>query len=241
METKTRVIENWLTRKPNESAFNMTSLITLILLASGYIFLAGFFNTYIWMPANAQDVFSNHQYWRPWTALFAHGDLGHLMNNAIMFLPLTYLLTSYFGFFLFPFLGIVLGGFINMLVLKTMPIETSLIGMSGVVYWMGAVWLTLFLLIDTRKTFRRRFAIALFLSVVLFAPQKYEAGISYLSHFLGYFLGIISGLIYYYFNRKKFLAAEVRELIIEEPELAISELNDVPLQEPVISTAQCRL
>ena len=121
METKTRVIENWLTRKPNESAFNMTSLMTLLLLTSGSVFLAGFFNTLDWMPASAQTVFADHQYWRPWTALFAHGDLGHLMNNALMFLPLTYLLTSYFGFFLIPFLGIALGGVINLHVLKKMP------------------------------------------------------------------------------------------------------------------------
>lgn len=241
METKSRVVENWLTRKPNESAFNMTTFMTLVLLTSGYVFLANFFNTTNWMPANAYQVFTEHQYWRPWTALFAHGDLGHLLNNSLMFLPLTYLLTSYFGFFLFPVLGLLLGGVINLVVLKTMPADISLIGMSGVVYWMGAVWLTLFAIIDTRKTLRRRFAVALFLTVVLFFPQKYELNISYLSHFLGYILGIVTGFVYYYFNRSKFLAAEKVEIIPEETEVFISELNDVPLQEPVTARVQCPL
>ena len=63
-------------------------------------------------------------------------------------------------------MALLLGGLINAVVLQTMAPETFLIGISGVVYWMGAAWLTLFLLVDRRKIFKRRFAYALFLALL---------------------------------------------------------------------------
>jgi rhomboid protease GluP len=238
METMTRISENWLTRKPVKTAFLVTSFLTTFLLISGLLFISNYFHTAEWMPGIAGKVFESHEYWRPWTALFAHADLGHLMNNTLLFLPLTYLLSSYYSLFLFPFLGLFLGGIINFFVLKSLPIDASLIGISGVVYWMGAVWLTLFVLIDTRKSLRRRVALAIFLTVVLFAPQTYEAGISYLSHLLGYAFGILSGLIYYGINRRKFKAAEVKEFIFDDLEFFKSEPNDAQLRGPEIPIVQ---
>lgn len=222
----TRITENWLTQKPKDSAFIITILMTALHHISGFIFLSGLFQAQKWMPAKAHEVFINHELWRPWSALFAHADLGHLINNSILFLPLTYLLTSYFGVFLFPFLGLALGGLINLWVLRTLPAQTSLIGMSGVVYWMGAVWLTLFVLIDTRKSLRRRLSVVLFLTVVLLAPQTYEPTTSYLSHLLGFIVGIFSALIYYFTNRQKILAAEIKETIFEDPEQDFQKIEN---------------
>jgi rhomboid protease GluP len=197
------------------------------------------------MSASGQQVFKESQYWRLWTALFAHADLGHLLGNLSLMLPLSYILTSYFGFLVFPVLGILLGGLINFWVIQTMPLEVQLIGISGVVYWMGAVWLTLFMLIDRRKTLRRRMALAMFLTVVLFIPDTYKPQISYLSHFIGYVLGVVTGVVVYIFRRKEFEAAEIKELIIDDPEdgfieggLATESLNDVPPVKSVRSTAE---
>lgn len=231
MTSSFRITENWLTKKPSEAAFYVASLLTSLLLLSGFLYLSGRLHASEWMPASPHDVFVGAQIWRLWSALFAHADMGHLMNNALMFFPLTYLLVGYFGFYLFPILGMLMGGIINFLVLKSMPPESSLIGISGVVYWMGAVWLTLFVLIDSRKSLRRRLSIALFLSIVLFAPETYKPQISYLSHLLGYILGIASGALYYLIHRKKFLAAEVREEIFEESDSLKLEQDDVQPQE----------
>ncbi|MBC7467566.1 MAG: rhomboid family intramembrane serine protease, partial [Bdellovibrio sp.] len=107
---------------------------------------------------------------------------------------------------------------VNLIVLKTMPLTTSLLGISGVVYWMGAAWLTLYLLIDRRKKLRYRFAIALFLCLTLFIPDKYQPQISYLSHFLGFIAGIISAFIYYGLNHKRIQAAEKIEYIYDTPQ-----------------------
>lgn len=162
-----------------------------------------------WMTATPDLVFNKHQYWRAWTTLFAHGDMEHLLSNSLLFIPLTYLLISFYGFWLFPLFGIFIGGLTNFIVLKTLPDFTTLLGISGVISWMGAIWLMLYILIDRRKKWRYRFSIALFLTLMLFIPEKYTPNVSYLSHFIGYVLGLISGLLFYLIKKEKFLKAEV--------------------------------
>lgn len=218
MEPTKVVHENWLTKKPSQKAFGLTLILAGIVFTTSYFVLRGLFNADINLIASAQSVFVQHNYWRAWTTLFAHADLEHLMSNAFLFIPLTYLLFGYYGSKLFPVAGLIIGGFVNLLVLKTMPEQTSLLGISGVVYWMGAVWLTLYLLIDRRKKFRYRFAIALFLFLTLFVPDKYHPHISYLSHFLGFATGILSAFIYYQMNIKRIKASERIEYVYEEPD-----------------------
>ncbi len=203
--------ENWLTRKPKSNGAFPTYVLALILTS------AGLFSD--WISATPHAVFTEHQYWRAWTALLAHADLGHLMSNSMILLPLSLLLTSYYGPFFFPVVGLVVGGLTNLIVLKTMPDQTALLGISGVVNWMGAAWLTLFLLIDRRESFRRRFAVAVFLTMMLFVPETFRPEISYLSHFVGFVLGIISALLYYFINRIQIHAAEVKEFIYEDEDI----------------------
>jgi rhomboid protease GluP len=212
----TRIRENWLTRKPDARALNVALFFGFVLFAASAAFFIGYHNLDQLMAASPKQVFAQHQLWRAWTALFAHANLEHLLGNSILFIPLTYLLAGYFGLFSLPLLGIALGGIVNLFVLKAMPEETSLLGMSGVVYWMGAVWLTLYVLIDRRERFRRRFAYALFLSLFVFVPEKYKPEVSYMSHFLGFAVGVASGLAVYIFFKKRFLAAEVTEVIVED-------------------------
>lgn len=223
MDPTTKVIANWLTRKPRKEAFTITLLITTILFLFSYLFLKGSFGLDEKMIANGHLVFDQHQYYRAWTTLLAHADGEHLISNAFLFIPLTYLLYGYYGAILFPFLGLLLGGFINLIVLKTMPDQTALIGISGVVYWMGATWLTLFLLIDHRKKLRYNFAIALSLTLMLFIPDKYQPNISYLSHLLGFISGALTGFIYYKIHRQNFLQSQVVQMIPPETDLIFDE------------------
>lgn len=203
-----RIIANWYTRKVQPFGFLVTGL--LIILVLGFCLL-DWSSSQLNLAASRELVFSQKQYWRLWTALFAHADIGHLFGNLFLFVPFAFLLTGYFSVALFPLLGFLLGGVINAITLTTMPFETQLLGISGLVNWMGAVWLTLFFLIDRRSNLRKRFAVLLLSSVVLFAPQEYKEGVSYLSHVIGYGLGITTGIIYYAIHRKSFLAAEVTE------------------------------
>lgn len=216
METRVIVRENWMTQKPLPAAGEVSTILGFLLLLTSYLFFERVFQADQWMPASGDLVFTQHQYWRAWTSIWAHGDLGHLISNAFLFLPFTYFLTSYFSVLFFPVAGILMGGIVNLVVLRTMPPDVQLIGISGVVYWMGAAYLTLYMLIDRRRDLRHRFATAIFISVMLFAPQAYKPEISYISHLVGYGLGVLSGLGFYFYNRKKFEAAEVTETIIEE-------------------------
>jgi rhomboid protease GluP len=212
---KISVKENWLTAPPSPYSEVITALTALALFVLSSFYFRDFAGANGWMAASGREVFERGEYWRLWTTLFAHADMGHLLSNAFLFVPLTYMLSSHYSLWYFPFAGLLLGGFTNWLVLQTLPPQAYLIGISGVVYWMGSSWLTLYLLIDRRDRLRRRIGAALFLTLMLFVPETLKPEVSHLSHFLGYAIGVASALLYYRLNRRRFLAAEVREYICE--------------------------
>jgi rhomboid protease GluP len=205
-----KITANWLTRPPHPDAPYVTAALTILLWALSLLSFSGV----PWMKASGELVFGAGEYERLWLTLFAHGDFGHLATNTFLFVPLTYVLSAYFGPFLLPLLGIVIGGLINALVISTMPPPIFLLGISGVVSWMAATWITLFLFIDRRDPLKRRFGAGLFLTLIWFVPETLKPEVSYLSHFVGYVLGVFSGWLYYLWHRKAFAAA----VVFEEPE-----------------------
>jgi rhomboid protease GluP len=217
------VKENWLTKSPDPAGAMATLIMAFLMCAGSFIYFRNILGAEKWMPAVGDLVFKKHEYWRLWSALFAHSDMSHLLSNMLLFIPLTYWLAGYFGYLVFPVLGVFLGGAVNFFALKTMPLQSSIVGVSGVVYWMGAAWVTLFLLIDRRYELKRRFATALFLCVVLLAPETYKPEISYMSHLLGFLMGIPCALLIYYLRRDQYFAAEVREYTAESDPLESPE------------------
>lgn len=214
MQIRVKIKENWFSRKGNKDAPFVAAAFALLLL--GLSLVAFQESHFSWMAASKRAIWESHEAWRLWSSLFVHGDFGHIAANAALFIPLTYLLSSHFGPLLFPLLGIAMGGLINLIVLSTMPPDVSLIGISGVVSWMAAAWVTLFLLIDRRDKLKRRFGAALFLTLILFVPETAKPEVSYFSHFVGYVLGMASGAIYYGLHRKTIEDAEVKEITVEE-------------------------
>jgi rhomboid protease GluP len=210
--------QNWLTKKPAEVAEPLTAMIASIVAVMTWMFWNDVLHANDWMPASGAQVFEKHEYWRLWTSLFAHADPGHIVSNGILFIPLSYFLTGYFGPRFFPIFGFFVGGLVNIAALKTMAPQQSLIGISGLVYWMGSAWLTLYLLIGNRESFRRRAGKALFIAAALFAPQTFEPHVSYIAHFFGFVFGVPSAYAYYLFNREKFKQSEVYESHIEDEE-----------------------
>jgi rhomboid protease GluP len=204
MELKTYIKANWLTKNPKSDGLTPTLILMSLLLLSSFIYLNNFFNAPLWMSATGELVFEKHQWWRAWTTLFAHGDLTHIFSNLFLFFPL-------FGFFA--------GGLVNLMVLQTMPAHVGLIGVSGVVNWMGGAWLALAWLIDRRESSGRRVLKVVAVTIVLFVPDSFKPDVSYLSHFLGYFLGIFSGIAFYFMFKKKFDSEEIVEVIPEDDNL----------------------
>ena len=218
MEVLRVLRQNWLTRKPAAHAETATAFLSAFVAVMTWMFWNDVIHAADWMPASGAQVFVKHEYWRLWTSLFAHADPGHIVSNAILFIPLSFFLTGYFGPYFFPLGGILIGGLINIAALATMPAQTSLIGISGLVYWMGSAWLTLYLMIGNRESLRRRLGKTLFIAAALFAPQTFEPNVSYIAHFFGFVFGIPSGLAYYYFNRVKYTKAEVYDYVFEDEE-----------------------
>lgn len=103
-----------------------------------------------------------------------------------------------------------------MIVLQTMPASVGLIGVSGVVNWMGGAWLALSWLIDRRESTGRRILKVVAVTIVLFVPDSFKPEVSYLSHFLGYFAGMFSGIFLYYLFKRKFDSEEIIEVIPED-------------------------
>jgi rhomboid protease GluP len=216
MEIKTYIKENWLTKNPKSEGLNPTLFLMFLLLFTSFIYLNNYFNAYLWMSATGDQVFLKHEWWRAWTTLFAHGDLAHISGNLFLFFPFSYYLVAYFGYIFFPFFGFFMGGLVNLLVLQTMPSTVGLIGVSGVVNWMGGAWLALAWLIDRRESKGRRVLKVIAVTIVLFVPDSFKPEVSYLSHFLGYFAGIFSGIVYYLLFKKKILSEEVLEAIADD-------------------------
>lgn len=216
MKNNLQMKENFLTKKPTIDAFYTTLFLVLLLVYGSYVYLNDFFGADQWMPASGRSVYVNGEYWRAWTTLFAHHDIGHLLSNLFLFFPFAFLLNGYFGNLFFPLAGITAGGLINLVVLKTLPEDIWLIGISGVVYWMGASWMTLSFLIDRRESIGKNIIKVTGISAILFIPNTFYANVSYLSHFCGYFFGVMSGCIHYYLCRRKIRAADVFVEITEE-------------------------
>lgn len=221
------MVENFLTQKSKSEGFVPTLILVLMLLYGSFIYLHNSFNAEEWMPASAHTVYLEKQWWRAWTTLFAHGDMGHIISNLFLFIPFSYFLIGYFGSLFFPLTGFFLGGIINMLVIKTMPEHVSLIGVSGVVYWMGASWITLSFLIDTRERLSRRIIKSLGITAILFFPESLRPEVSYLTHFVGMVFGFFSALIFYMLFKKRLRAADKYQLIVEADEMEEKEDEEV--------------
>lgn len=217
MVIRTYIKENWLTKKPKRDGLLPTLSLMCLLLITSFIFNNDYFNAPVWMPASLHAVFVKKEWWRAWTTLFAHADISHIISNLLLFFPFSYYLIGYFGYFFFPVFGFFVGGLVNLIVLQTMPDQALLIGVSCVVNWMGGAWLALSWLVDRRESKIRRLAKIIAVTIVLFIPDSFKPEISYLSHFLGYFSGMISSVIFYQLHKKSILREEVIGTTIELP------------------------
>lgn len=205
-----------MTRKLPEAGGKSTLFLVTLLSVGSAIFLNDLFGLARFMPASFETVMVKGEYYRLWTALFAHGDLAHIMSNLFLFIPFAYLLSHYFSLWLFPLIGFLLGGVINLMVVYYLGGSVSIIGVSGVVYWMGATWMTLSFFIDRRESMLSRFIKLSGVSLVLFFPTTFLPEVSYFSHFLGYVSGVFTGAFVWFAFKKRFLEAEVVHEVDEE-------------------------
>ena len=212
--------ETWLSRKPRMSALFVATVSTFALALLSLFHEINLFGLHDWMEASRHDVFVKHEYWRLFTTIFAHADAGHLLSNSLLFFILGFFLYGYFGAWLFPVAAILGGALTNYIVLPTYDADIRLIGASGVVYWMGGAWLVLYFFLSKQKNLTQRFLRSLGVAILLFMPgETFVPNVSYRTHLVGFLVGMGSGLIQYLTYRSVYLAAEVHDWVVEEPDV----------------------
>ena len=210
-----RVRETLLSRKPREWSLEITALFLSMIMG---ISLLAWRNGAALLPtlaATSEGVLKQGEYWRLLTAIAVHGDVMHVLSNAILLTFFTYLLFGYFGFWVFPVMSLAMGGLTNYISLLTYPSEVSLIGASGLVYWMAGFWLSMYLLVERSVGPGKRVLRVVCLALLVLLPSTFQANVSYRTHAIGLGLGVVSALVYFQRNRESIRAAEVVEL--EEP------------------------
>lgn len=192
-----------LTQKPSIKSviIGFVGLLVLVVLFNS--------NSSSSLSANGNLIFKEHQYWRLFTSFLVHADFSHLTNNAVVFTGLAVLLNHYFGWFVFPILSLLAGAIINYIALSFYPPQVYLVGISGVIYFMAAFWLVMYVGIERRLTVIRRLINSIGITLIFLFPDVFEQQTSYLAHALGFGLGIPAALMYFLFKRKDIRTHEV--------------------------------
>lgn len=223
-----RIRATWLSRSLHPEAVIVAAIASLFIALVSIIEWNNHFGLSDLLDSSRQLVYGKGEYWRLWTATLVHSDLKHLLSNLFMFFILGWFLFGYFGSVLFPLSAFIMGGVINALILPTYNPFTTLVGASGIVFYLGGVWLALYFLIQRQYSLLQRILRTGGVALALFMPSEaFDPGVSYRTHFLGLFVGAVVGTVYYFFNQKKFKSAEIREYVVEEPEAPL-EITELP-------------
>jgi rhomboid protease GluP len=206
-----RVRETLLSRKPREWSLEVTGLFLAIIMGTS---LLAWRNGAALLPTLAgtpDGIFKKREYWRLLTAVAVHADVPHVFSNAILLVFFTYLLFGYFGFWVFPVLSLTMAALTNYISLLTYAPNVSLIGASGLVYWMAGFWFSMYLLVERSLSLGKRVLRVVCLSLLVLLPTTFQANVSYRTHAIGLGLGVISALVYFRRNRESIREAEVLE------------------------------
>jgi rhomboid protease GluP len=206
------VTETLLSRKPHRGSLGVAAASVLLLLAGSLVYWTNPAGLARFLPASREAIFGRSEYWRLFTSILAHADLEHFAANALVFGLLAFLLYGYYGALVFPFLSLATGALTIALSLATYEPATRLVGASGVVYWMGGFWLTLYLLVERRLGLAKRTFRAVGFSILVFLPTVFEPEVSYRTHAIGFALGVAFGLAYFAARKPVLRAAERMEM-----------------------------
>ncbi len=203
------LIGTMITGKLSAKAFVVASLTTILFMGVTLFYwlvpeaIAGLF------PAVRSQIFQHGQIWRVFTAMFVHADLEHLLSNMYMLWIFSFFVFGYFGFGIFPVASILLGAAANALAVLTYGPTTELLGASGLVYILGGFWLTLYPLIQRQYSVVNRTVRALGIALIIFAPSSFVPTTSYITHAIGFTLGVALGIFYFMKNKNKVRSYEI--------------------------------
>lgn len=209
--------ESFLSQLPNKKAFYPAFL---------YAALCSLFSVLYWqyptlkndLAGNRWEIFGEGKLYLLLTNLFVHGDIAHFLSNMLFFVPFGGFLTFYYGKRMFPWLALGLGILTEIVALYTYSPDQRLIGSSGVLYAMFGLWLALFYKVETHLSKPKRWLRLIGFGLIMLVPSTFSPEVSYRSHYIGLFIGIMGGLIFERYHKEELELKNViyREKILEE-------------------------
>lgn len=150
-----------------------------------------------------RSLFADHEYWRLLTALAVHSDLGHLLSNTPLFLVFGFYLKGFFGTTMFPVAALFAGIVTNFFTVLLYPAEVKLLGASGMLYAMVAMWLVLYMKFETQLKWGVKLLRTVGVALLLLFPTTFQPQTSYLAHGLGFCVGLLFAVLFIALPRKK--------------------------------------
>ena len=185
-------IKGPLSRRPSIGSVIPALLLSFLFVIFTFLFTATGYRDIL--QANGAGVLTGQEYWRLVTALFTHSDMVHLMSNLPFFVIFGFLLYDYFGILLFPVLSLTAGIISNAVTVYIYPPGESIVGASGMVYAMVAIWLVLYMRHDTGSSVPVRILRAAGFALAVLIPETINPSTSYLAHAAGFVSGLLLGL-----------------------------------------------
>ena len=177
-----------------KNSFHVSFLSALIIIA---------FSLYRWLflpgselAVSHPSIFIGGEYWRLWTSVLVHSDFGHIASNLWLFGIFGYLLHTFWGPWVFPFLSFsVLGGLTSLLTILWYANPTFVLGASGMIYGMIGLWIVSYIFFEDRFSVKMRIFRALGFVLVMLFPSTIVQNVSYSAHALGFAIGAAVGIL----------------------------------------------
>lgn len=196
--------KNYLSKTQYSYGWQFSLSFILVITIFSNIHWKNFFDFHFYLEATHKEVFLKSKYWKAWTTTLIHSDTTHLLSNTSMLLFWGFMSSAYYGPLFYPLTSFLINGFLTILVLSFYPENTVLIGSSGLVFFLGGHWVTLYVFIDRRFSFKKRLFKALGVALILFFPSTFSPNTSYLAHYIGLLGGIIFGFFHYFYKKSTF-------------------------------------
>jgi len=226
MDINYKFKENYLShRKYNNPKVVAVGMLALIIIISNIHWSQ---STLFDFSANYNSV-KNLDILKLITSSFIHADIKHLLSNSLMYFILTYFIYSFFGAFYSILLPVIAGTFINYVTLLYYGEGSSLIGASGIVYYMWGFWLYLYFRIQTQMSIMLRILRVGAIFLILLLPTQFDPNTSYFAHYFGFFTGLIIGTFYYFLHSDKirqYTFYEPKTIMTKEIDLDYGEKNE---------------
>ncbi len=208
-----RLVQTLITLKPDNKSLVVSLSMVLFITFFSQIYWMNWGDLASSLPAVNQFIFEDGEIWRLFSSVLIHGDLGHLASNMYMLGILSYFVYGYFGAQMYPLWTFLGAGFVNLISVYTYPPHVRLLGASGWVYLLGGFWLTMYLFIQRQHSFPKRTLRVLGMALMVFFPTSFEATTSYRTHFIGFLVGIVMALFYFFKNKKEIRKYEGYKLV----------------------------